>query len=158
MDGIGTLAAAVATLSLSGVTVWLLVITTKRLVSGGARQAILATRALELQLEPRIIPVNHEPPFGRGGQAVGGASLQASDVAIENAGSGVAELTRVDVVFSVAGRARATFPGVLSSGMWATIRAEVETFARRGEDSTVQISTGASTAASTSATSAGSCR
>jgi hypothetical protein len=140
---LGTLAAAGATVLLAGVTVWL-VVTTRSLVSGESaelaatknlaeqtrdlaastkEQAEIAARALELQLEPRLVPVHDAPPHALARIEIGGIWAQPIDIAIQNAGSGVAELTRVEVSFGALGHAdRIAFPGVLSAGITAKVR------------------------------------
>lgn len=142
---IGTLAAAVATVSLAGMTYLLARSTrtmassetdaleqTKKLAAATARQATIASSALKLQLEPRIVPAQGSvPELGQTFQAASGRSgqqlwLTPLEVDILNAGSGIAQVTRVEIWVDGWSRphGEAVFPGVLGSGMRATLRVE----------------------------------
>lgn len=142
-SAIGSLIAAGATLLLAGAT-YLLVRTTQGLVADNEQEVAATTAlatathnqarsaglALALQLEPRIVPVHEEPPFFDGPEDIGGTQSQhwidALIVSVENAGSGVAKLTRAEIAVQPGWGPPdgVRFPGLMRSGSTARLRAE----------------------------------
>jgi hypothetical protein len=137
---IAGIAAAVATVVLARVT-YLLVRATKAVVSGGVDQvratrdlAATAASALELQSKPHVLPVHETEPkmvWRDGSLATSPATLELQ---IQNVGSGVAQITRVEVRCGELGPPidPETVSRVLVSGAVATIRADFAMYARDG--------------------------
>jgi hypothetical protein len=149
--GIG---AAIATFVLSVVT-FLLVRATKSIVAGGEEQiratknlaaatldqstatkdqATTAARALQLQTEPHIVPVHDVEPkmvWRDGASETGPATLELQ---IQNAGNGVAQITKVEVRCGDLGPpvSPETVARVLVAGAVATIRADFAMLRRSG--------------------------
>jgi|SRR5918992_2967634 hypothetical protein len=90
-----------------------------------AREAEAATRSLELQLEPRLVPLGGERVRVGEQEDIGGQVQQFPVLPvyldIANAGNGVAAIETVDAEASGLGRARALFPPTILAGQTATI-------------------------------------
>lgn len=119
---------AAGTLVLAGFTGWL-AWETRGMVTEARRELGVQRTALELQLEPRLVPIADSPPRALTKENLGGSAaaeyVQPFEIAVENVGNGMAQIEQVEIsVDSWSPTHRVLFTGAVRSGGRGSLRGD----------------------------------